>query len=132
MSFSDLLVHDLLIAHADPAASPDATGQLFIDSTGQPIGDATVDPTDPGADWLGAMSAKGRVVEMSARWPQGPGAGPELVDTRILFPAGTAIHELDKVLWEQTGQAYQAVFVREATGIAGVHHVKVQARRIPL
>lgn len=132
MSFQDLLPHTVSIAHPDPATSPDGTGQLFRDSTGQPIGDASIDEVDPDADWADAVTVKGRVMEMSASWPEGPGAGPELVDTKVLLPAGTAVRELDKLRWEETGQAYQVVFVRTITGFATDHHVRVQARRIPL
>jgi len=129
VSFSDLLIHDLLIKSPDPAISPDTTGQLHYDSTGQPVGDTT-DSVDE--DWNSADFAKGLVQELTAKWPMGPGAGPELVDTRIFLLPDTVIHELDKIKRTDIDpeQVYQAVFVRDAAGRG--HHIEVQARRIPL
>lgn len=128
MSYADLLIHDLLIKTPDPGITPDDTGQLFYDSTGQPIGDTTID----GDDWTAAVPAKGLVQEMTAKWPEGPGAGAELVDTRIFLKADAVVHELDKIQRTDCDptQSYQAVFVRDAGGVG--HHFEVQARRIPL
>jgi hypothetical protein len=133
MSFTELLVHSLLIAHPDPATSPDETGQLFVDATGQPVGDATVDEETDLTDWTLATAVRGRVSERTARWPDGPGAGAQLVDTRIYLEPETAIRELDKIRRVDTQQAYQAVFVNAISGGPGTAgHIEVQARRIPL
>jgi hypothetical protein len=128
VSYADLLIHDLLIKSPPPYSSPDDTGQLFYDSTGQPIGDTTVD----GDDWTDAVAVRGLVQEMDAKWPEGPGAGPELVDTRIFLMSDAIIHELDKIRRTDVDpqQTYQAVFVHDAAGVG--HHWEVQARRIPL
>lgn len=128
MSFADLLIHDLLIKSPDPESSPDPTGQLFYDETGQPIGDTTV-ATD---DWSTAVSTRGLVQEQSAKWPEGPGAGPELVDTRIYLFPDVVVLELDKIKRTDVDpeQIYQAVFVHDAAGVG--HHTEVEARRIPL
>ena len=133
MSIGELLTHRFLIAPRDLARSPDETGQLFTDSTGQPIGDTTVDNTD----WSMGTPIAGRLRETTARWPEGPGAGPELVKTTIHFPRGADIIELDKVkrIDVEPNQAYQIVFVRDAFGrIASGrgHHTIAEARRIPL
>ena len=133
MSFTELLVHALLIAHPDPTTSPDATGQLFVDATGQPVGDATIDQASDLTDWGMATQVRGRVSERTARWPDGPGAGAELVDTRIYLEPGIEIRELDKIRRVDTQQAYQAVFVNAISGGPGTAgHIEVQARRIPL
>lgn len=133
MSIGELMTHRFLIAPRDPARSPDTTGQLFTDSTGQPIGDTTIDNTD----WSQGTAIRGRLREVTARWPEGPGAGPELVKTTIRFPRGADIRELDKVKRTDVDpeQAYQITFVRDAFGrIASGrgHHTIAEARRIPL
>lgn len=132
MSFLDRLRHTVLIAHPDPTASPDATGQLFVDETGQPIGDATVPATSYFGDWDGATEYRALIQERTAKWPEGPGAGPELVDTMIFLPIGAAVRELDKIKRTDSDpeQVYQAVFVYDAAGRG--HHLEVKARRIPL
>jgi len=133
VSFSDMLTHDLLIAHPDPTTSPDSTGQLFVDDTGQPVGDATIDQVSDLTNWDAATQFRGRVEERSARWPNGPGAGAELVDTKIWVELGTAVRELDKVRLVDNGQAYQIVFVDPIIAGRGVPgHLRLQARRIPL
>lgn len=133
MSFTELLVHSLLIAHPNPATTPDSTGQLFVDATGQPVGDATVDEESDLTDWTLATQVRGRVSERTAKWPDGPGAGAQLVDTRIYLEPETAIRELDKIRRVDTQQAYQAVFVNAISGGPGTPgHIEVQARRIPL
>lgn len=131
MSFTELLVHSLLVLHPDPTTSPDATGQLFVDATGQPVGDATID--DPAGNWANAVAVRGRVSERTAKWPDGPGAGAQLVDTRIYLEPETAVRELDKVRSVDTSQTYQVVFVNAISGGPGTRgHIEVQARRIPL
>ena len=130
MSYFDRLVHTLLIAHPEPDTTPDSTGQLFTDETGQPIGDATVDEA---IDWTNAAQVPGLVQERTARWPEGPGAGPELVNTLIFLEFGTAIRELDKLkrIDADPPQVYQAVFVNQLA-YGRTPHIEVQARRIPL
>lgn len=132
MSFRDRLTHTLLVAHPDPTVSPDSTGQLFTDATGQPVGDSTGDPTIIGVPWQDATEVIGLVQEMTSKWPEGPGAGPQLVDTRIYMPFGTQIGELDKVQRVDIvpPEVYQVVFKKDAGGRG--HHIEVQARRIPL
>lgn len=127
MSFHDLLHHTLLVKHPAPDTTPDSTGQLYVDATGQPVGDATIE-----TDWSDAAETEGLVQELSARWPEGPGAGPELVDTRIYLPIGVAVRELDKLKRTDSDpeQVYQAVFVHDAAGQG--HHLEIEARRIPL
>lgn len=129
------LAHRLLIAHPLPTTSPDATGQLFTDATGQPIGDATTVVTDWDNIEGATTEVRAYVEERTAKWPDGPGAGAELVDTRIWIEPGAEIRELDQMKWLDTGQAYQAVFVHTVS-IAGVGYaaglIAVQARRIPL
>jgi len=133
MSFTQLLIDRLLIAHPDPATSPDATGQLFVNATGQPVGDATIDEASDLTDWATATEVNGRVEERSARWPDGPGAGAQIVDTKIWLEDAVAIRELDKVRLVSTGQAYQVVFVDPVRGGPGTFgHKMAQARRIPL
>jgi hypothetical protein len=129
MSYSELLTHTLLVAHPNPATTADQTGQLFTDATGQPIGDATVDED---VDWMFAVEVPGLVQERTARWPEGPGAGPELVNTTIFLEAGVQVRELDKIKRTDIDpeQVYQAVFVSDAAGQG--HHTEVIARRIPL
>jgi hypothetical protein len=133
MSIGELLTHRFLVAPRDPAISPDETGQLFVDSTGQTVGDTTIDVTD----WSSGTPIAGRLREMTARWPEGPGAGAFLVKTTIRFPRGADIKELDKVKRVDVApeQAYQITFVRDAFGrIASGrgHHTIAEARRIPL
>ena len=133
MSIEELMTHQFILAPRDLATSPDTTGQLFTDSTGQPIGDTTVDDTD----WDSGTPLSGRLREVSGKWPEGPGAGPELVKATIRFPAGTDIVELDKVkrIDVDPPQAYQIVFVRDAFGglaLGRGHHTITEARRIPL
>lgn len=134
MSFSDRLRHTILIAHPSPAASPDATGQLFVDETGQPIGDATADTSVASTDWTGATETTALVQERSARWPEGPGAGSEIVDTVIYLPVGTAVRELDKAKRTDVdpAQVYQIVFVDSFSGYGVGDHIEARARRIPL
>jgi hypothetical protein len=133
VSFADMLTHPLLIAHPDPATSADSTGQLFVDATGQPVGDATIDQLSDLTDWSQATQVRARIEERSARWPNGPGAGAELVDTKIWVENGTEVRELDKVRRDDTGQAYQVVFVDPIPAGRGVPgHIRLQARRIPL
>jgi hypothetical protein len=131
VSFRDRLIHTLLITQTDPAASPDGTGQLFIDETGQPIGDTT-STAGTEIEWQGAIEVPGLVQEMTAKWPEGPGAGPELVDTRIYLLPDASIRELRKIRRTdiEPQQTYQAVFVMDAGGKG--HHLEVRARRIPL
>lgn len=133
MSIEELMVHKFTLAPRDVDVSPDETGQLFTDSTGQPVGDTTIDDTD----WLAGTSIVGRLREVSARWPDGPGAGAQLVKTTIRFPSGTDIRELDKVQRTDIDppQTYQIVFVRDAFGghdTGRGHHTITEARRIPL
>ena len=118
-----------MIAHPLPTSSPDGTGQQFLDANGQPIGDTQVDPTE----FADATPSKGLIQENRARWPEGPGAGPELVDTLIFLPFGAEVHELDKIQRTDVDpqQAYQVVYVDHDVGGAG-HHVEIKARRIPL
>lgn len=132
MSLLAHLTHTVLIAHPDPTASPDATGQLFVDETGQPIGDATANAPSTDGDWMNGVSSRALIQEKTAHWPSGPGAGPELVDTLIFLPTGTAVRELDKIKRTDIDpvQVYQAVFVHDAAGQG--HHLEVQARRVPL
>ena len=134
MSFRSRLRHRVLIAHPDPAASPDSTGQLFVDATGQPIGAATVDTSTDLVDWPGATETRALVQERTARWPEGPGAGPELVDTLIFLPVETAVRELDKVKRIDVApeQAYQITFVDRFSGYGRGDHIEARARRIPL
>lgn len=132
MSFLGRLIHTVLIAHPDPTASPDATGQLFVDETGQPIGDATAPATDYFGNWDNATETRALIQEYNARWLEGPGAGPEIVDTLVFFQFGTAIRELDKFkrIDKLPEQVYQTVAVFDASGRG--HHLEVKARRIPL
>jgi hypothetical protein len=133
MSFRDRLTHTLLVAHPNPATTADETGQLFVDETGQPIGDATSDPTTDEALWEDAVEVIGFVDERTSKWPEGPGAGPQLVDTRIYLLPSTSVRELDKLrrIDIDPPKTYQAVFVNPKYG-RGLHHYEVQARRIPL
>lgn len=133
MSIGELMTHRFIVAPRDLDRSPDETGQLFTDSTGQPIGDTTVDNTD----WSQGTPVRGRLREVSMRWPEGPGAGPLLVKTTIRFPRGTDIRELDKIKRTDVTpeQAYQITFVRDAFGRIAAgrgHHTITEARRIPL
>jgi hypothetical protein len=133
MSIEELMVHSFILAPRDTAVSPDETGQLFTDSTGQPIGDTTIDDTN----WSQGTPVMGRLRETSARWPDGPGAGPELVTATIRFPSGSDVHELDKVKRTDVDpeQAYQVIFVRDAFGghdTGRGHHTIASVRRIPL
>lgn len=128
-----MLIDELLIAHPDPTTSPDATGQHFNDETGQPVGDATIDQVSDLTDWTQAAHVRGRVEERSARWPDGPGAGAQLVDTKIWVELGTQVRELDKIRLVKNGQAYQVVFVDPVVaGRGAAGHLRLQARRIPL
>ena len=128
-----MLSHPLLLAHPDPTTSPDETGQLFVDATGQPVGDATIDDPNDLTNWDDATALRGRVMERTARWPDGPGAGAQLVDTKIFIEDGIAVRELDKIRRVDTGQAYQVVFVHAITAGRGAPgHIELQARRIPL
>jgi len=129
MSFHDRLVHQLLVKHPAPDTTADSTGQLFVDETGQPIGDSQA-ATD---EFVDATPTRGLIQEMSAKWPEGAGAGPELVDTRIYLEFGTSVRELDKIQRVDVDpmQAYQVVYVNPDVGGAG-HHMELKARRIPL
>ena len=64
---------------------------------------------------------------------EGPGAGPELVDTKIFLPFGTQVRELDKIRRTDSDpeQVYQVIFANRDVGGAG-HHIEIRARRIPL
>jgi hypothetical protein len=134
VSILDLVHARLLILHPLSSTSADATGQLFSDATGQPIGDATDQTNVADDNWedLG-VEVYGRVEERSGKWPEGPGAGPELVDAKIWLPFGTDVDELDKIQNADAdpAQVYQVVFRNPDVG-SGRHHLQVKARRIPL
>jgi len=137
MSIFDLFTDRLLLAHPDPSTTADSTGQPITDATGQPVGDTSFETTDLIGDvsWDGpdVTEIYGRVQEKTGRWPEGPGAGPELVETRIFLPFGTDVCELDKIRRPDANpdQVYQATFVDH--DVAGArHHVQVTARRVPL
>jgi hypothetical protein len=135
MSFADLLTHRLLLSHPDVATTADSTGQLYTDATGQPLGDATADTTVITTNWEGQDITQlyGRVQERTGKWPEGPGSGPELVDTIIFLPFGTDVRELDKIRRPDAtpDQVYQVVFVDHDVAGAG-HHIQAKARRVPL
>lgn len=134
MSFGDRLRHTILIAHPDPTASPDGTGQLIVDATGQPVGDSTAISTLVLTDWEGATASRALVQERTAHWPDGPGAGSELVDTMIFLPVATTIRELDKVKRTDVSpeQVYQVTFVDRFSGYGPGDHIEARARRLPL
>jgi len=135
MSILDRFVHRLLLLHPDPATSPDTTGQLSLDATGQPIGDTTDATSVANVDWEASdvLQVYGLVQERSGKWPEGPGAGPELVDTKIFLPFGTQVRELGKIRRTDSDpeQVYQVIFANRDVGGAG-HHIEIRARRIPL
>jgi hypothetical protein len=135
VSILDRFIHRLLLRHPDPSFSADSSGQLFGDSTGQPIGDTSSETSVANEDWedSNVVEVFGLVQERSGKWPEGPGAGPELVDTKIWLPFGTDVRELDKLKRTDSdpAQVYQVVFANRDVGGVG-HHVQVRARRIPL
>lgn len=135
MSYSAKLRHRMLVKHPDPASSPDVTGQPITDLTGQPVGVATIESRDPDAsEWADAVEVACLVQERTAKFPDGPGAGSELVDTRIFFLADAAVSELDNGLRIDIDppQAYQITFVNRMIGYGHPDHMEAIARRLPL
>lgn len=135
MSYSARLRHRMLVKHPEPASTPDNTGQPITDSTGQPVGVATIESRDPdSSEWDGAVEVACLVQERTAKFPDGPGAGAELVDTRIFFLADAAVSELDNGLRIDIDppQAYQITFVNRMIGYGRADHMEAIARRLPL
>ncbi len=111
MSYDALLTHALVVEHAAAGAT---------DAVGQPTSDT------------GSQAVSGRVEELAAAWPMGPGADPLIATSRVYLPFGTVIAELDTIhrIDVTPPQDYQALFVQDAGGQG--HHLEVMARRVPL
>lgn len=136
MSYAKKLRHRMLVKHPDPTSSPDTTGQPITDSTGQPVGVSTITSTDISApDWVDSFEVACLVQERKARFPEGPGAGSELVDTVIFFLPDAPVSELDNGLRIDIDppQAYQITFIDRWLGYSSRgDHIEAVARRLPL
>lgn len=131
MSIASRMIHSCLIKHPAPDTTADSTGQLFLDENGQPIGDTTTTTENEFAD---ATAVNCLVQERTSKWPEGPGAGSDLVDARIYVLPGTVVTELDKIQRTDVDppQDYQVTFVDKFTGYGSGDHFELQVRRIPL
>jgi hypothetical protein len=134
VSYANKLRHRMLLQHPNDVDPQDAVGQP-LDATGQPIGSTIVTSTDPSSsDWIGSTEVRCLVQERRAKWPEGPGAGPELVETHIFFMPDVVIDELDRGLRVDIDppQAYQITFVDKLLNYGRRDHIQTTARRIPL
>lgn len=136
MTYRSRLIHRMLVKHPDPTSSPDSTGQPITDSTGQPVGSATISSTAiSSTDWIDATEMPCLIDERRVTFPEGPGAGSELVDTRVFFLADAPVSELDNGLRIDIDppQAYQITYIERMTGFGSrLDHVAATARRLPL
>lgn len=131
MSLTSRLRHRIEVLHYEPGATADESGQLIGDDSGQPIGDNTSTTDD---DWTLATTVRALVAERSATWPEGPGAGPQIVQTRIFLEPGVVVDELDKLrrVDVEPNQVYQVTFVNDYRTFGHLDHIELMARRIPL
>ncbi len=129
--FTARLRHLIEILHYEPGSTADESGQLILDDSGQPIGDNTSTVDD---DWTLATTVRAMVAEKTSSWPDGVGAGAQIVMTKIFLEGGVVVDELDKLrrIDVEPNQVYQVAFVNDYRTFGHLDHIELMARRIPL